>query len=266
VTSNKKFWKNEYFQTAITIALFAVIILASYVAIASNYIDLVPSGSMCIPYDGTCDGWSHPFDRTLHVGDLLFVLPINPKDLNTNYPDSDIIVFHNPLNPSELIVHRIIGTTEVNGTIYFGTKGDGNGNKWPQLPQSGLDPWDYSDLPGVSQNLLVGKVVIRIPWIGWISIFEKSIQASLNINTYVVLSIGLVLIILLIIIEFVIPLIKSKKTPSKTEKPAQIELRTSKIKQKVEISYPQFHNKLASNNFFNTRRIEQYLLKASGTL
>ena len=131
MTSNKKFWKKEYFQTAITIALVAVIIVASYVAISLNYIDLVPSGSMCIPYAGACDGWSHPFDRTLHVGDLLLVLPVNPKDLNTNYPDSDIIVFHDPLNPSQLIVHRIIGTTEVNGTIYFSTKGDGNGNKWP---------------------------------------------------------------------------------------------------------------------------------------
>jgi hypothetical protein len=219
VTSNKKFWKNEYFQTAITIALVAVIMLASYVAIASNYIDLVPSGSMCIPYAGACDGWSHPFDRTLHVGDLLFVLPINPKDLNTNYPDSDIIVFHNPLNPSELIVHRIIGTTEVNGTLYFSTKGDGNGNKWRQLPQSGLDPWDYSNPPGVSQNLLVGKVVVRIPWIGWISIFEKQIQASLNINTYFVLSIGVVLIILLMIVEFIIPLIKSKKLNLKPKTP-----------------------------------------------
>jgi hypothetical protein len=217
VSSKKKFWKNEYFQTAITIALAAVIILSSYAAITLNYICVVPSGSMCIPYAGACDGWSHPFDRTLHVGDYVIVVPVNPKDLNTNYPDSDIIVFNDPLNPSTKIVHRIIGVTEVNGTMYFSTKGDGNGNQWPQLPQSGLDPWDYSDPPGVSQNLVIGKVVMRIPWIGWITIIEQSI-IPINFATYIIMPIIVILIILLIIVEFVIPLIKNKKTPSKTEK------------------------------------------------
>ena len=71
--------------------------------------------------------------------------------------------------------------------------------------------------PGVSQNLVIGKVVMRIPWIGWITIIEQSI-IPINFATYIIMPIIVILIILLIIVEFVIPLIKNKKTPSKTEK------------------------------------------------
>jgi hypothetical protein len=95
----------------------------------------VKSGSMCIPQDGACDGWSHPFSRTLHKGDLIIIQGVAPADLNANYPDSDIIVYHNPSNPDELIVHRIVAKIEINGTLYFSTEGDGNGiKKWPDKP------------------------------------------------------------------------------------------------------------------------------------
>ena len=173
----------------------------------------VVSGSMCIQYDGACDGWSHPFDRTLHVGDIIVIQGVDPKELNVNYPNSDIIVFHSPQNPGELIVHRIIGTTDVNGTTYFLTKGDGNGNPWPQPPQSSLDPWDYDTVPGVSPDLIVGKVVMRVPWIGWIAI--KMQQAGANNS--MVIPIIVILIVLLAIVEFVVPLLKRKKAQPKQE-------------------------------------------------
>jgi signal peptidase I len=128
-------FKNGTIQTIVIVALVAVAVSGLYLAERAGYVAVVPSGSMCIQYDASCDGWTHPFDRTLHVGDILIIEPINPNDLNTNYPNSDIIVFHNPQNPSELIVHRIIGVTDVNGILYFTTKGDGNGNPWPQTPQ-----------------------------------------------------------------------------------------------------------------------------------
>ena len=83
---------------------------------------------MCVQYDGACDGWSHPLDQTLHVGDIIIIQQINPADLNANYPNSDIIVYENPQAQSATpIVHRIVAKYELNGTIYFETKGDGNG-------------------------------------------------------------------------------------------------------------------------------------------
>jgi hypothetical protein len=71
----------------------------------------VISGSMCIPYDATCDGWSHPFDRTLHIYDIIVIQGVDAKSLKTDYPNSDIIVFQRPDlpedDPNSKIVHRI---------------------------------------------------------------------------------------------------------------------------------------------------------------
>ena len=177
----------------------------------------VVSGSMCIPFDGGCDGWAHPFDRTLHIGDIIVIQGINPINLKTDYPDSDIIVFHRPDNPHELIVHRIVATTTIDNKLFFFTKGDGNNppDTWPTIPQLyEHDPW-YSgnaSIPqgAVSQDFVVGKVVMRIPWIGHLAIFMHD-ALGVN-NNYVAIPIVILLIILLITVEFVSPLLKRKPT------------------------------------------------------
>jgi signal peptidase I len=210
-TKLKKAWKNEYVQTAIIIGLIVLIVIVfwygSQLALNTPYPVLaVVSGSMCIPYDGNCDGWSHPFDRTLHIGDLIIIQGVNPTDLNTNYPNSDIIVFRKPGNPDELIVHRIVAVNEVNGKLYFRTKGDGNSNnKWPNTPQPvEYDPWEENGVPGVSEDNVVGKVIMRVPLVGNIVLFMRNPAGILVVIT---------LVILLVIIEFVIPIVRRKKPP-----------------------------------------------------
>jgi signal peptidase I len=218
LTANlKKLWKNEYVQTAIVIGLIALAVFGfwfgSQVVLNTPYPALaVVSGSMCIPYDGACDGWlsvTHPFARTLHKGDLIIVQGVNPEDLNINYPDSDIIVFHQPSDPNDLIVHRIVAVDEVDGTFYFRTKGDGNSRtKWPDTPSvNEYDPWTTDGVPGVSEDLVVGKVVMRIPWIGHLVLFMRN---------SVGLPIVVALIIIIVILEFVLPLMKTK--PSEKQK------------------------------------------------
>jgi signal peptidase I len=213
LTANfKKLWKNEYVQTAIAIGLIALAVFGfwfgSQAVLNTSYPALaVVSGSMCIPYDGACDGWlsiSHPFARTLHKGDLIIVQGVNPEDLNINYPYSDIIVFHQPGDPSDLIVHRIVAVDEVDGTVYFRTKGDGNSaTKWPATPsEQEYDPWSTDGVPGVREDLVVGKVVMRIPWIGHIVLFMRN-----SVGLPIVVS----LIIIIVILEFVLPLMKAKK-------------------------------------------------------
>ena len=217
----RKLWKNEYVQTAAVIGLIVLAVFGfwygSQLALNTQYPVLaVVSGSMCVPYDGACQGWislTHPFERTLHVGDLIVVQGVRPEDLNTNYPDSDIIVFHKPGNPEELIVHRIVAVEERNGVLYFFTKGDGNGvNKWPDIPtRSEYDPWNEGR--GVPEDLVVGKVIMRIPYLGHVVLFMRN-------------SFGLVLVValvvLLIVIEFVFPLLRGKKAPAGTpEQPKQ---------------------------------------------
>jgi signal peptidase I len=205
----KRFWRNDYFQTAVIIGLIVAVVLGffygSQLVLNTPYPTLtVETGSMCIPFDGLCDGWSHPFDRTLHVGDLLIVQGVNAAELNTNYPNSDIIVFHEPGNPDRLIVHRIAAVQEINGKLYFQTKGDGNGGsnyRWPTIPPvSEYDPWPGGQ--GISQDLVVGKVVGRVPWVGLVTLFMR--QNALG------LPIVIALIILLVVLEFVLPILKKK--------------------------------------------------------
>lgn len=218
--SKHKLWKNEYVQTAVVIGVIALAVfgfwIGSQVVLNTPYPALaVVSGSMCIPYDGACNGWvsfNHPFDRTLHKGDLIIVQGVDTRELNTNYPDSDIIVFHEPKDPDDLIVHRIVAVDEINGTLYFRTKGDGNSHiKWPDTPTSEyLDPWKTDGVDGVREDLVVGKVIMRVPWLGHLVLFMRN---------SVGLPIVAALIIIVVILEFVFPLLKKK--PAEQQKEAQ---------------------------------------------
>jgi signal peptidase I len=204
----KKLWKNDYFKTALTIALIIAVIIGFYAGIALALGTLVPirvveSGSMCVPYNVACDGWlsvDHPFAQTLHKGDIIIIQAVNPTDLNANYPNSDIIVYKNP-NDDKSIVHRIVEKQEINGTLYFKTKGDSNSPiKYPEVSNN------YDNIPdsrGVPQNLIEGKVILRIPWFGWITLFMRGNDWALPLVV--------ALIILLVVIEFVLPLVKEKR-------------------------------------------------------
>jgi signal peptidase I len=136
----------------------------------------------------------------LHVGDIIVIQQVNPVDLKANYPDSDVIVYRNP-NGVTPIVHRIVAKQEINGTLYFKTKGDGNGHvTWPEVPNY------YDNIPdarGVPQNLIEGKVILRVPWFGWITLFMRGNPWALPLI--------IALIILLVVIEFVLPVVKEKK-------------------------------------------------------
>ena len=214
----KKLWKNDYFKTALAIVLIVAIIAGFFFGMqlalgASVPVRVVESGSMCVAFDGRCNGWSHPFDQTLHVGDIIVIQQLNPADLNANYPNSDVIVYRDP-NRDIPIVHRIVDKQIINGTFYFKTKGDGNGPvTWPGVPNY------YDNIPdarGVPQNLIEGKVILRIPWFGWITLFMRG-------NSWA-LPVVIVLILLLVIIEFVLPLIKEKRTQTaqQTDKNSQL--------------------------------------------
>lgn len=213
MSTAKKLWKNDYFKTAIAIALIVGIVLGFFfglqLVLNTPYPALtVESGSMCIPYDGACDGWSHPFERTLHVGDIIIVQGVDPATLNANYPNSDVIVYRDTLN-NKLIVHRVMGVKEINGTLYFETKGDGNGSPSDHWPNNSNFYDNIPDSKGVPQNLVVGKVVMRIPWIGQITLFMRNNPWGLPVI--------IALIMLLVIIEFVVPILREKKPQQQPE-------------------------------------------------
>jgi len=211
LAATKSIWKSEYFKTVIAIVLIVAVVFGLFFGLRSVLNTPYPaltvvSGSMNIRYGANDDNFwltlATPFDRTLSVGDIIIIQGVNPKDLNTNYPKSDIIVFHEPGDPSTLIVHRIIGVEKVNGQLYFITKGDGNGNPWPETPTTGFDPWDPQlGGQGVPASYVVGRVVMRIPWFGWLTIFVRDE------------SWGLAAIIVIIMLFVILGLLFEEKKP-----------------------------------------------------
>ncbi len=213
---------SEYAKSALVIIIIVGVVLGGFVGLqvalnTSVPIRVVESGSMCIPYDGACEGWlafTHVFERTLHTGDIIIVQGVSPEELNTNYPNSDIIVYLNPDNTAATpIVHRIVTVENIDGTLYFQTKGDGNGQKWPAVPSpSEYDShtlWVTGDGKGVPEDLVVGKVVMRIPYFGHITLFLRENSWGLPLI--------IALILLLIVLEFIIPIIKKGTKTEQTQ-------------------------------------------------
>jgi len=213
LTDYRKALRSDYVKTAVTVGLIVAVALVFYLGLCialgtSAPLRVVSSGSMCLSEEG-CDGWSHPFTPTLHRGDIIVIQTVKPEELNVDYPNSDIIVYQNPdlrHNPEATpIVHRIVSAyQDSNGTWHFQTKGDGNLHHWPQIPTA--NEYDshviWTSGEGVSQDLVLGKVVLRIPIVGLIALFMQENSWALP------LIVGLFL--LLIALEFYLPVAKQR--------------------------------------------------------
>jgi signal peptidase I len=207
---------SEYFKSAVVIIVILGVFLGLLFGLGvllNVSVRVVESGSMCVshPY-GACNGWvslNHPFNQTLHKGDIIIIQGVNPADLNTNYPNSDIIVYQRPDDPSATpIVHRIVSAQEIDGKLYFQTKGDGNQNQpWPAIPSP--DEYDsvrifQSSPNGVFEDLVLGRVVMRIPYFGHVTLFLNAPENSWALPVIIAL------ILLLIVVEFVIPILRKE--------------------------------------------------------
>lgn len=87
---------------------------------------------------------SQSMTGTINKGDIVI---IDKKDKKVK--KNDIIAFK---QQEKIIVHRMIGTKLKNNVEYYQTKGDANKSK---------DGWLLTD------NDIVGKVKLRIRWLGW---------------------------------------------------------------------------------------------------
>lgn len=165
----------------------------------------VASGSMCTVQPNECDGWSHPFARTLHTGDLIIIQGVNASDIHPGpYPNGDILVFRESSESNELIVHRAIEETTINDTIYFITKGDANAEPGPPNPPN---------LPAGAVPIqdVIGKVVLRIPWIGHLALLMQN-----QSGVYLIIA----LIIIIIAVELVLSMTGSKDAETKKDEAA----------------------------------------------
>jgi signal peptidase len=180
----KKLWKNEYFQTAITVALILIIVFGVYfgaqAALGTEYPALaVASGSM-LP--------------TLNIGDLIIVQKVDPAQIHAHPLTGDILVYK---RRDALIVHRAISKRQdEHGVYWITTRGDNvniNDQEWPSTQ-------------------LVGKVIARIPAIGNLPLFLHSEK-----NMYI-LFLALIVILIILMLPFGF---REEEESAKKEKPAE---------------------------------------------
>ena len=101
------------------------------------------------------DFMNFPYRNGLNKGDIMFLHGLKPKDIKIG----DIIVWKT--NNKYPIIHRVIKKWEINNTYYFQTKGDHN-------LKSIKNP--IIDETNITQNMVIGKAVLRIPKLGYIKI------------------------------------------------------------------------------------------------
>lgn len=127
---------------------------------------------------------SNSMSPQINKGDLLFVQGRDPEDIKVG----DIIVFdaHDLWSgaPDEPIVHRVIEIDEKDGKLYFVTKGDAN---------------EYKDDKPVPEDHVIGVVIGKIPYIGWIKIVLS--DSGLLIPVLIILAVPLIVSILWDIIK-----------------------------------------------------------------
>jgi len=168
----KRLGKNEYLQT-ITLLVIVVIGIAGFqlglrAILRTDYPLAVVESESMVPI--------------LNVGDIIVVQGVDASEIyaapKTENPPGDIIVFRKPTNETrrvywffiapELIVHRAIYKVQNGGVWYFSTKGDNNLGQWE---------WERR----FPERFVVGRVVLIIPWLGYVSLFLQSDQGMWTI-------------------------------------------------------------------------------------
>ena len=146
--------------------------------LGTNYpIVAVVSGSM--EHDGNFNEWwqsqeklyleygitqdtflSYSLRNGFNKGDIMILT--NPSDIKVG----DVLVFRT--DRKDPIIHRVIKVYEENGITYYQTKGDHN---------LGSNP----DEKRISSEQLLGKTLVRIPFLGWIKIIFVEILKVLRL-------------------------------------------------------------------------------------
>jgi signal peptidase I len=168
---------------------------------------------------------------TLNYGDLVIMTNKNPENILADEDRGDIIIirgpeyfyksgfdpsFWNNLDNKTPIIHRAIDKKKINATWYFLSKGDNNiapDGSYTYLNKSSnyyLIEVNFSDGIFIPENEIVGVVLFKIPFIGFLNIYFIPISS---------------LIIILLIILFIfqikhykVRIIKELKTQEEPKK------------------------------------------------
>lgn len=107
----------------------------------------------------------YPFKNGFNKGDLMFLIGKDPEDIRIG----DVIVFQS--KKPYPIIHRVIKKQE-QGMWVFQTKGD---NNHAQIRDDQLDE------TRVLEKVVLGKAIMRIPWLGYIKIWFVDLLNGLGL-------------------------------------------------------------------------------------
>ena len=132
-----------FFEIATWLALAVIAVMGLYI-LTSNFnvfagykSFLVQSGSM---------------EPAIMTGDIIIIRSYE------NYLKNDTITFHG--SEGRVVTHRIVDIVKKDGKNYFSTKGDANRSQ---------------DEDSITQDQIMGKVVLVIPKLGYLVAFSKSL-------------------------------------------------------------------------------------------
>jgi len=179
-------------ELAKTAAMLALVVLAEYAVFFGLRFAF---GTEYLPFHPVSSGSMVP---TLNVGDLIVVKGVEPQLVSVG----EIIVFHSPRDRDMLIVHRVVGINSQGGRLYFETKGDNNPAR---------DSW--SPYPGVPETYLVGVVIGKVAYLGYVIL---ALKEPLGMAAIISLT------ALIIIYEFIVPAVKKSRKTHIEELPASL--------------------------------------------
>jgi len=150
MTILRRLWKStqQGLLAAAAVVVFAALglMLAALLPSLLGYEPLIVySGSMA------------PF---LAIGDVAIIQSAKPQDLRVG----DVVTYRSASNSRVLVTHRIIRIEAQEGMLAFETKGDANPD---------VDYWS------VAEDTVVGRVIYKVPYVGYIFDFAQTMSGRL---------------------------------------------------------------------------------------
>ncbi len=129
----------------VTIFLFGALVIFSFLPITGNVKLLtVLSGSM---------------EPAIHTGSLVVVKPMGEYNVGD-------VVTRNTNEGNVTITHRVVTKDVIDGETLLGTKGDAN---------------NVADNEKIPQSMIMGKVILNIPYLGYLINFAKTTKGLMLI-------------------------------------------------------------------------------------
>ena len=114
----------------------------------------------------TREGFSgFSYKNGFNKGDIMVLRGVEAEKISTG----DVIVFFS--KREDPIIHRVVEKGEKGGKIYFHTKGD---NNEVSIRSTALDETN------VSEDVVIGKAVLRVPLLGYVKIWFVEILKALG--------------------------------------------------------------------------------------